>query len=29
MKEHPKALAAIAYVKQQITQLRLKSLDSI
>ena len=29
MKEHPKALAAIAYVKEQITQLRLKSLDSI
>jgi len=29
MKEHPKALAAIAYVKDQITQLRLKSLDSI
>jgi MoxR-like ATPase len=29
MKEHPKALAALAYVKEQITQLRLKSLDSI
>ena len=29
MKEHPKALAAIAFVKEQITQLRLKSLDSI
>jgi|688.fasta_scaffold05620_20 MoxR-like ATPase len=29
MKDHPKALAAIAYVKEQITQLRLKSLDSI
>jgi len=29
MKEHPKALAAIAYVKEQLTQLRLKSLDSI
>jgi MoxR-like ATPase len=29
MKDHPKALAALAYVKEQITQLRLKSLDSI
>jgi MoxR-like ATPase len=29
MKEHPKALAALAYVKEQTTQLRLKSLDSI
>ena len=29
MKDHPKALAALAYVKDQITQLRLKSLDSI
>ena len=29
MKENPKALAALAYVKDQITQLRLKSLDSI
>ncbi len=29
MKEHPKALAALAYVKEQLTQLRLKSLDSI
>ena len=29
MKEHPKALAAIAYVKEKITELRLKSLDSI
>jgi len=29
MKGHPKALAAIAYVKEQVTQLRLKSLDSI
>ena len=29
MKEHPKALVAVAYVKEQITQLRLKSLDSI
>jgi MoxR-like ATPase len=29
MKEHPKALAALAYVKEKITELRLKSLDSI
>ena len=29
MKEHPKALAAIAYLKEKITELRLKSLDSI
>jgi MoxR-like ATPase len=29
MKEHPKASAAIAFVKEQVTQLRLKSLDSI
>ena len=29
MKEHPKALAALGYVKEQLTQLRLKSLDSI
>ena len=29
MKENPKALAVLAYVKDQITQLRLKSLDSI
>jgi MoxR-like ATPase len=29
MKDHPKALVAVAYVKEQITQLRLKSLDSI
>ena len=29
MKESPKADAALAYVKDQITQLRLKSLDSI
>ena len=29
MKETPKAVAALAYVKEQITQLRLKSLDSI
>lgn len=29
MKIHPKAEAALAYVKDQITQLRLKSLDSI
>ena len=29
MKEHPKAAAALAYVKEKITELRLKSLDSI
>ena len=29
MKEHPKALAALAYVKEKITDLRLKSMDSI
>ena len=29
LKSHPKAVAAIAYLKEQITQLRLKSLDSI
>ena len=29
MKESPKAVAALAYLKEQITQLRLKSLDSI
>jgi MoxR-like ATPase len=29
MKDHPKAVAALAYVKEQLTQLRLKSLDSI
>jgi MoxR-like ATPase len=29
MKEHPKALPALAYVKEKITELRLKSLDSI
>jgi MoxR-like ATPase len=29
LKSHPKAAAAIAYLKDQITQLRLKSLDSI
>jgi MoxR-like ATPase len=29
MKEHPKALAALAYLKEKITELRLKSLDSI
>ena len=29
LKSHPKAIAAIAYLKEQITQLRLKSLDSI
>jgi MoxR-like ATPase len=29
MKEHPKALAAVAYLKEKITELRLKSLDSI
>jgi len=29
MKGHAKADAAIAYVKEQVTQLRLKSLDSI
>jgi len=29
LKTHPKAVAAIAYLKEQITQLRLKSLDSI
>jgi MoxR-like ATPase len=29
LKSHPKAVAAIAYLKDQITQLRLKSLDSI
>ena len=29
MKGHAKADAALAYVKDQITQLRLKSLDSI
>ena len=29
LKTHQKAVAAIAYLKEQITQLRLKSLDSI
>jgi MoxR-like ATPase len=29
LKSHPKAVAAIAYLKEQITQLRLKSIDSI
>ena len=29
LKSHPKAVAAIAYLKEQTTQLRLKSLDSI
>ena len=29
LNSHPKAVAAIAYLKEQITQLRLKSLDSI
>jgi MoxR-like ATPase len=29
MKDHPKAVAALAYVKEKITELRLKSLDSI
>ena len=29
MKEHPKALAALTYVREKITELRLKSLDSI
>jgi len=29
MKEHPKAAGVLVYVKEQITQLRLKSLDSI
>jgi MoxR-like ATPase len=29
MKDHPKAVAALAYVKEQLTQIRLKSLDSI
>jgi MoxR-like ATPase len=29
LKSHPKAAAAIAYLKEQTTQLRLKSLDSI
>jgi len=29
MKDHPKALAAIAYIKEKIIELRLKSLDSI
>ena len=29
LKSHPKASAAIAYLKEKITELRLKSLDSI
>ena len=29
LKSHPKAVAAIAYLKEQTTQLRLKSIDSI
>jgi MoxR-like ATPase len=29
LKSHPKAAAAIAYLKEKITELRLKSLDSI
>ena len=29
MKEHPKALAGLTYVREKITELRLKSLDSI
>lgn len=29
MKEHPKAAAALTYAKEKITELRLKSLDSI
>ena len=29
MKESPKAIAALAYLKEKITELRLKSLDSI
>ena len=29
LKSHPKAVAAIAYLKEKITELRLKSLDSI
>ena len=29
LNSHPKAVAAIAYLKEQTTQLRLKSLDSI
>jgi len=29
MEDHPKALAAIAYIKEKIIELRLKSLDSI
>lgn len=29
LKSHPKAIAAIAYLKEKITELRLKSLDSI
>ena len=29
LNSHPKAVAAIAYLKEKITELRLKSLDSI